>query len=281
MPDDVQVVPDPRLLIEDIEYQRPGGKPLLARLYRPKGEGPFPAIVDVHGGAWTKGDRLNNAAMMQVVSARGVVVLSIDFRMPPEAGYPTSLSDINFAIRWFKSRCAGYGVAPDKVGGLGTSSGGHQIFLAAMRPKDPRYAAIQAPGVSADARLAYVIAGWPVIDPYARYRMAQEANRENLIASHHAFWSDVAAMEEGNPQMLLERGEKAELPPGLIVQGTSDDNVDWRWIDKFGETYRKHGGTIEVHKYEGEGHSFIKEDISAPAAVDAINRISAFIKARG
>jgi acetyl esterase/lipase len=41
---------------QDLEYQRIGGKPLLARLYRPQGHGPFPAVVGVHGGAWTNGD---------------------------------------------------------------------------------------------------------------------------------------------------------------------------------------------------------------------------------
>ena len=45
----------------DVEYLRHGELSLLARLYRPDGPGPFPAIVDVHGGAWTMSDRLGNA----------------------------------------------------------------------------------------------------------------------------------------------------------------------------------------------------------------------------
>ncbi|MBX6376250.1 MAG: alpha/beta hydrolase fold domain-containing protein [Acetobacteraceae bacterium] len=84
--------------IEDIPYRRrpDGGEPLLARLYRPaRGTGPFPAVVEVHGGAWTGSDRLNNAAIATEFAREGIVTLSLDFRMPPEAPYPASLADIN------------------------------------------------------------------------------------------------------------------------------------------------------------------------------------------
>ena len=73
---------------EDIEYLRHGGKPLLARLYRPTGAGPGPALVEIHGGAWTSGDRLNNAAIATALAAAGSVVLSLDFRMPPRRDIP-------------------------------------------------------------------------------------------------------------------------------------------------------------------------------------------------
>ncbi len=47
----------------DIEYQRQAGKAWLVRIYQPKGTGPFPTIIDVHGGAWHNGDRTNNAGI--------------------------------------------------------------------------------------------------------------------------------------------------------------------------------------------------------------------------
>jgi len=68
---------------EDIEYQRIDGEPFLARLYRPRGTGPFPAVVGVHGGAWTSGDRTNNAAIDQALAAAGTVVMALDFRIAP------------------------------------------------------------------------------------------------------------------------------------------------------------------------------------------------------
>src|SRR6266568_7991411 len=125
--------------IEDIEYQRQGGRALLARLYRPGGaSGPFPAVVQVHGGAWVNKDRTDNDFIAQALAVSGILVASLDFRMPPEAPYPGSLADINLGIRWLKARARLYGSRPDWVGSMGTSSGGHQVLLAAMRPEDPR-----------------------------------------------------------------------------------------------------------------------------------------------
>ena len=71
----------------DIEFLRHGDAPLLARLYRPRGDGPFPALIDVHGGAWASGDRLNNAPLDEALAKSGIVVLAIDFRMPPAHRY--------------------------------------------------------------------------------------------------------------------------------------------------------------------------------------------------
>src|SRR5512143_515768 len=86
----------------DLDYQRLAGQPWLARVYQPKGSGPFPTIIDVHGGAWQNGDRTNNAGVDRALAAKGIVVAAIDFRQPPEAGYPASICDVNLAVRWLK-----------------------------------------------------------------------------------------------------------------------------------------------------------------------------------
>ena len=100
--------------IEDVEYQRPAGVPLLARLYRPLGTTPFAAIVDVHGGAWVNGDRTQQQGLADALAANGVLVASVDFRQPPGNPYPTSLVDVNLAIRWLKQHAAELGVAPGR-----------------------------------------------------------------------------------------------------------------------------------------------------------------------
>src|SRR3954452_10637723 len=132
--------------VEDLEYQKQGGKPILARLYRPAGKGPFPAVCEVHGGAWTSGDRLNNVDIAKALAADGTLVLSLDFRMPPEAPYPTAIADINFGVRWLKAHATEFGSRPELVGGLGTSSGAHLLLLSTLRPADPRYAALPLVG---------------------------------------------------------------------------------------------------------------------------------------
>src|SRR5258707_455702 len=137
------------VIAEDLEFGRAGDIPLLARLYRPRDVSGFPAIVEVHGGAWTGGDRLNNVAIHQAVAAAGTAVLALEFRLAPAAPYPGPVADVNLGIRWLKANIARWGGDPNKVGGLGTSSGGHLLLLNVLRPQDPRYTALMLPN-SAD-----------------------------------------------------------------------------------------------------------------------------------
>ncbi|MDB5410703.1 MAG: alpha/beta hydrolase [Rhodospirillales bacterium] len=274
----MQDLTTPQFTAEDLEYFRHGETPLLARLYRPRGPGPFPAVVDVHGGAWVAGDRLMNRAASEHLAAAGIVVLSLDFRVPPADPYPASIADINAGIRWLKSHAAEFGCSAERVGGIGSSSGGQQLMLSAMRPFDPRYAALEVPGAAGvDATIAYAVACWPVIDPLARYRMAKERNLTRLIENHDAYWGSEAAMIDGSPQHILDRGEAARLPPTLILQGTADENVSPALSGIFAEAYRRAGGAIELVMFEGEPHTFIANDPTAPAAQDALACITEFI----
>ena len=265
--------------IEDVEYQRQGGRALLARLYRPSGAGPFPAALQVHGGAWVNKDRTDNDYIAKALAESGILVASVDFRMPPEAGYPASLADINLATRWLKARARRYGSRPDRVGSFGTSSGGHQVLLAAMRPDDPRYRALplaEAPEV--DARLAFVISGWGVLDPLLRYRIAREVGNKELVASHDAFWGSDAAMSDGSPPAILERGERVHLPPALVFQGDADEWVPTEVARRLAEGWRKAGGEIELVLYPGQKHGFMTGKPDAPYAARALAEMKAFIR---
>jgi acetyl esterase/lipase len=234
--------------------------------------------LQVHGGAWTSKDRTDNDFMAKALAESGIFVASIDFRMPPEAGYPASLADINLAIRWLKARARTYGSRPDWVGMFGTSSGGHQVLLAAMRPDDPRYAALpltEAPGE--DARLPYLVLCWPISDPLARYRMVREKGNARLVEAHDAYWRSEAEMDEGNPQLILERGEAGALPPAIVVQGLADDNVMPDMADRFAAAYRARGGRLELHKFDGQPHTFIPRDPGSDASRRATELLRDFV----
>jgi acetyl esterase len=193
--------------IEDVEYLRHGDKPFLARIYKPRGKGPFPAVIDIHGGAWSISDRKLDAPLAEPLASNGVVVASLDFRTPielsypgppsdgagamrfyieqaplvasrpalPGTVYPAQIADVNYGIRWIKAHAADYNVRADCVGALGESSGGHVAALLGMRPRDARYCAIALPpgAPAVDASLRFVVLCWPVIDPLNRYRFAK------------------------------------------------------------------------------------------------------------
>ncbi|MBV8889776.1 MAG: alpha/beta hydrolase fold domain-containing protein [Alphaproteobacteria bacterium] len=249
---------------EDVEYLRHGGRPLQARLYKPQGGGPFPAVIDLHGGAWNRGDLTGTEGLDRALAKSGLFVASLDFRQA-EDGYPSSLADINYAVRWLKANAAKFNIKADQIGIGGASSGGHLAMLAAMRPKDPRYAAIPLPAGSAsvDATVRAVAMQWPVINPLSRYRHAQRLRQganapgwtEGMKERHDTYWQTEAAMAEGNPMLILEKGEKVQLLPALWLQPRPDEVHDYHDPDggfagnepeRFISNYRNAGGDIEL-----------------------------------
>lgn len=249
---------------EDRAYLHHGGRELMVRLYRPAATGKLPAVIDIHGGAWCNGDRLECATRDIVLAEAGLFVAAIDFRQGAD-GYPAPLLDINFAIRWLKSHADELGIDPARIALSGQSSGGHLAMLTAMRPHDTRYGAIPLPmgAPAVDATVAAVAMTWPVINPSSRYRHARRAADApappawvgDLPQRHDLFWKTEAAMEEGNPLRALERGETVHTPPALWVQGRPDPVHDYRdpespvpanEPERFAGAYRQAGGRCEL-----------------------------------
>jgi acetyl esterase len=249
---------------EDVVYLRHGDRAINARLYKPQGTGPFPAVIDLHGGAWNSGDLTGTQGLDQTLAKNGFFVASLNFRHAAD-GYPTTLVDINYAIRWLKSKARDFNIDPNRVGIGGASSGGHLAMLAAMRPADPRYTTIPLPAGSpaVDATVKAVAMSWPVINPLSRYRHAMRAEKGpnppafaiGMKDKHDTYWKTEAAMIEGNPMLLLERGEKVQMPPALWLQGRPDIVHDYHDEDsdfpgnepeRFVSNYRKAGGDIDI-----------------------------------
>jgi acetyl esterase len=264
--------------VRDVEYQSLAGKPWLARIYQPKGTGPFPTIVDVHGGAWHNGDRTNNAGIDEALAAKGILVAALDFRQPPEAGYPASICDINLAVRWLKRHAAEFN-GTTAVGAFGNSSGGHQVVLSALRPRHASYSALPLPNhPEIDARLAYVIAGWPVIDPLYRFRYAKEINNQEHIKAHIDYWRTEEAMAEGSPQTIIEQDEQVDLPPILMMLKANDRNHPLEMQERFIASYRKRGGAIEVQTFDGLPEHRMVPSPTQPETMRAIDTITGFIR---
>jgi acetyl esterase/lipase len=276
------------LEIEDVEYIRHGNTPLLVRLFKPSGAGPFPLIVELHGGAWCRGDRMNDNLINEALAKSGVVVAALDWRMPPVAPYPAALTDINYAVRWLKAQAGDLRSRPELVGIMGSSSGGHQAMLAAMRPRDSRYAGRPLPAGAAqvDGAVRCVVMCWPVIDPLGRYQYAKDLKKrggahaefaDRVLPSHDQFWGTEEAMSEGSPTRALERGEQVALPPALYIQGTADIAHPSADRDRFVESYRKAGGHLELELFEGEAEGFITRNSNSPNAARAIEKIIGFV----
>ena len=247
------------LKVSEVEFRRTtGGRQLMARVYQPQGAGPFPTLLDLHGGAWRRKDRLAEEPMDRAIAASGVLVVAIDLRLSTEAPYPASVQDANYGVRWLKSRAAEWNGDPSRIGVYGSSSGGHVAQLLGMRPRDARYNAIPLPAdPSLDATVAYVATRSPISDPYARFQQAEKMKREAMIENNRIYFNPWETIYEGNPQQILERREAVTLVPMLIMQGALDDNVLPALQEKFAATYKTAGGVCELTVFEGSEHEWV------------------------
>jgi acetyl esterase/lipase len=280
--------------VNDVEYLRHGDKPLLARVFTPRGEGPFPALVECHGGAWCMSDRTTERLRHEFMASHGIVSIALDFRSGDTDPYPASVQDINYAVRWTKLSARDLKTRPDLVGISGQSSGGHLAMLVAMRPRDPRYAAIPLPAGAAahDASVRCVVMSWPVINPLSRYRHAKRAQAsanppdwpKSIIARQDSYWRSEDNMAEGNPLLALERGEKVMTPPAVWYQGRGDTLHDYKDADsnfpgnepqRFCADYRKAGGEIALEYIDMERHAGHSPDLTK--AGDMFARMVEFV----
>ncbi|PCJ78185.1 MAG: hypothetical protein COA56_05160 [Dehalococcoidia bacterium] len=273
--------------IADVEYLNHGAAPLLARIFRPQGSGPFPIMIELHGGAWVRGNRENGDDANEALAKNGVIVVALDFTVPPEAPYPASMADIHYGVRWAKTQAAGWNGIPDRVGAMGTSSGAHQAMLLGMRPDDSRYAALAQPAGSAavDGTLACVILVSPVIDPLGRYRYAKglrdditppEGMAERVVASHDQYWVTEEAMAEAAPARILAGGERTALPPSLFLARNYEAGHPRPDTDEFIRQYQKAGGQMDVTFFDGEGEGLLR-DLSSEVAKQTLEQMTAFI----
>ncbi|KJY19559.1 MULTISPECIES: alpha/beta hydrolase [Streptomyces] len=116
----------------------PGYRPRLLDVQVPAGDGPFPAVVWIHGGGWLDGDRryppptVPAALLHGAVLAAGLALVSIDYRHSLEAPFPAQLHDVKAAIRYVRAFAGDLGVDPDRIGVWGESAGGHLAALAGL-----------------------------------------------------------------------------------------------------------------------------------------------------
>ena len=249
------------LAVSEVELRRNGaGRMLMARIYQPKGPGPFPTVLDLHGGAWNAKNRLAEEPMDRALAESGLLVVAADLTLAPEAPYPACVQDANFAVRWLKANAATWSGDASKIGVYASSSGGHVAELLAMRPRDPRYNSIPlAAAPDVDATVAWVAMRSPISSTFARYENAERRGNEGMMKNNKVFFNPWETIHESNPQEILERGEKVTLVPFLIMQGALDDNMLPEFQEKFVTSYKAAGGACDYRLFENSVHEWVAQ----------------------
>jgi len=117
-----------------------------------------------------------------------------------------------------------------------------------------------------------------VIDPLFRFRFAKESNREELINAHLEYWKTEAAMAEGSPQTIIEHDKQVDLPPVLMLLKANDRNHPLEMQERFIASYRKRGGAIDVHTFDGLPEHRMVPSSDQPETMRVIETTTAFIR---
>ncbi len=214
-----------------IEYARHEGVALLGDLYAPKGKGPHPVMVAVHGGGWQLGARESYRHWGPYLAEHGIALFAVSYRFakPGEPSYPAAVHDIRAAVQFAKGRAEALGLDAARVGLMGDSAGGHLAALVALAGDRPEFA--HEPRGNPHAGLATSVKA--LIGAYGVYDLAQQWNHDLRSRPRDSIcekFLGVAPMEdrhryfEASP--LSYAVTAANRTAVLLAWGTEDDIVD-------------------------------------------------------
>ena len=255
--------------VRDLEIPAPAGA-IPARLYRPEGDGPLPLVVYLHGGGWMLGSIESfDTVVRALANAAGAMVLSVGYRLAPEAPFPAGLEDSIAAVRWAAAEAGVLGADPARLAIAGDSAGGNLATVVARRLRG-----------EVDLRMQALI--YPVTDAgcnTASYRDFGE--RHGLTAaSMRRFWNlylDGAdgLQEDTSP---LRSGNLAGSPPAFILTAGFDPLRDEG--EAYCEALREAGVEAECRRYAGAIHGFWRWLAVTKLARAAVDEVAVALRAR-
>ena len=235
--------------VTDRVISRPGGS-LPLRIYTPLGDGPFPLIVFFHGSGFVVASLDSHDAMCRnLCGGSGAVVISVDYRLAPEAKFPAATDDCLLATRWAAAYAAELGADATRMVVAGDSAGGNLATVTALRIRD-----------EGGPKLVGQLLIYPVTDYHSPGTPSYVENAEGYGLSrasmawfwHHYLADPAHAM---HPHASPLRAESlAGLPPALIHSAEYDPLRDEAEI--YADKLRAAGVEVVVKRWDGVNHGF-------------------------
>ena len=205
----------------------------------PRGDGPFPAAIIVHGGGWVRGDRrVDVAPLFQPLEDAGFAWFSISYHFATSAlDFGTAYSDVLDAVRFIKAHAAEYRIDPNRIALIGESAGGQ---LAAMAALDPS-AGIHAVVAMYTPSDLVALTGTSGLIPDSVRKSLAGTPFEGMILARLGQLSPIDSVHAG-------------MPPFLMIHGTADRLVPFSQSPAMCARMKAAGASCEVYPVEGGGH---------------------------
>ncbi|MCY2991758.1 MAG: alpha/beta hydrolase [Planctomycetota bacterium] len=251
-----------KVAIEDnITYGKAGDTELKLDLARPQGDGPFPAIVFIHGGGWSGGNRQGYRGQIQEAAKRGYVAVTISYRLmqfdqakkettTATPIFPAQIHDAKAAIRWLRANAQKYHVNPERIGVTGGSAGGHLSLLVGLT--DP---ASNLEGDSGNPEQSSRVQA--VVNVFGPTEMVGCYEKRSVAWIFRLFMG-------GTPSEAAERYKAAspvtyvskDDPPILTLHGDKDALVPVEQAKLLDEKMKAAGASHALMIFQGQGHGF-------------------------
>lgn len=233
--------------IEGTPYAHEGGETLVADLYLPKGMGPFPAALYLHGGGWSGGNRKQLRRQAAFMASHGVAGMAIEYRLDPKYHYPAPLHDAKEAVRWLRKHAAQYNIDPKRIAVVGSSAGGHLAALMGVTQGD---SSLEGNGCCK----RYSSAVQAVVAFNGIYDLAAMSGRPRMIKNFlgRPCESNPTVCKAASPINHVSNDE----PPFLIMHGTADQTAPFAQAKAMVQMLRKSGDTADMFIAPGAPHTF-------------------------
>lgn len=257
--------------VEDRNIPGPGGD-LKVRIYTPKGSGPFPALVYIHGGGWVIGDiDTHDSVCRELSEGAGCVVAAVDYRLSPEAKFPSATDDCLTATQWVADNAATLNVDASKIAVGGDSAGGNLSTVTAIRCRDEN-----GPKLAAQL-LIYPVARVDGVETESMKRNASgyllEKRDMEWFLSHYLASDTDGVNVHASP--LLSK-DLSGLPPALVITAEYDPLCDEG--EDYADALQKAGVPTSKSRYDGAIHGFYNFYPVLDQGRDAINESCQWLK---
>ena len=236
----------------DLVYGKGGGEELRLDLAMPgEGDGPFPAVVCLHGGGWRSGNRQQLGQTIEALAGRGYVAVTVSYRLAPGARFPAQIEDCKAAVRWLRANAGKYKVNPDRIGGLGFSAGAH---LACLLGTTDKTAGLEGSGGNPESssRVQAVVSFFGPTDFTAKTWSKEIEDNVFLPFLGARFEDSPEVYRKASPVSYVSKDD----PPFLFFHGTEDKLVNIRQSKVLAEKLKEAGVEAKVVVMEGEGHGW-------------------------